>query len=171
MTGKPRYGRIEALANSLLVEAGITAPPVPVEQIVKARGIAIQLKELGEVSGIVVRKDSTIVIGVNKGEAPTRRRFTIAHEFGHALLHRGEEVHFDKAFRFNLRSGASSIEETEANFFAACILMPRHFLETDQAVAQLDAEDPAAVAALARRYHVSPHAMSIRLGNLTAPRR
>jgi len=171
MIGKPRYGRIEALANTLLAESGITTPPVPIEHIVKARGIAIQLKELGDVSGIVVRKDNTIVIGVNKGEAPTRRRFTIAHEFAHALLHRGEEVHFDRAFRFNLRSGASSVEETEANFLAACILMPRRFLEADQAVAQLDAEDPAAVAALARRYNVSPHAMSIRLGNLMASRR
>ena len=41
----------------------------------------------------------------------------------------------------------------EANFFAACILMPRRFLETDPLMAELDVEDAAkTVKALAQRY-------------------
>ena len=167
---RPRYARIEQLVDALLLKAGVTKPPVPVEAIVRAHGIAVHIKELGEVSGVVIRKGSDIAIGANTGEAPTRRRFTIAHEFAHALLHRGEEVHFDKDFRVNLRSGTSAlgvnVEEIEANFFAACLLMPRRFLEADPSAALIDVEDAQAVAKLAKRYNVSPHAMSIRLGNL-----
>ena len=171
IAARPRYARIEQLANSVLIEAGVTGPPVPVEAVVKAHGIAVHLQELGDVSGVVVRKGGAVAIGANKAEAPTRRRFTIAHEFAHALLHRGEEVHFDRDFRVNLRSGASAlgmnVEEIEANFFAACLLMPRRFLEADPAAAMIDVErDPQAVAKLAKRYGVSSHAMSIRLGNL-----
>jgi Zn-dependent peptidase ImmA (M78 family) len=174
ISARPRYTRIEQLANALLVEAGVSDSPVPVDVIVMARGITLQATNLGEVSGLVVRQGKEIVIGVNKKEALTRQRFTIAHELGHALLHHGEEVRFDKDFRINLRSEASGlgvhIEEIEANFFAACLLMPRRFLEADPAAALVDVEDARAVAVLAKRYGVSAHAMSIRLGNLAVRR-
>jgi Zn-dependent peptidase ImmA (M78 family) len=171
---RPRFNRIEQLAESLLLKAGVTVPPVPVERITQAHGIEVRTTDLGEVSGLVVRRGGTIVIGVNKTESPTRRRFTMAHELAHALLHQGEEVHYDRDFRVNLRSGTSSlgvnVEEVEANFFAACLLMPRAFLEADPAAALVDVENAAAVAKLAKRYNVSPHAMSIRLGQLAVRR-
>jgi Zn-dependent peptidase ImmA (M78 family) len=170
---RPRYGRIEQLTDALLTETGITAPPVPIEDITKARGITIRTMDLKEVSGLVVRDGNVTVIGVNKAHALTRRRFTIAHECAHALLHEGKEVRYDKDFRVDFRSGMSSlgvdVEEMEANFFAACILMPRRFLEADPLISELDVEDAApTVKALAARYKVSTQAMSIRLGNLAA---
>ncbi len=170
---RPRYGRIELLTDSLLRDAGIATPPVPIEDIVKARGITVRKMDLKEVSGLVVRDGSVTVIGVNKAHALTRQRFTIAHELAHALLHEGQEVHYDKDFRVDFRSAASSlgveVKEMEANFFAASILMPRRFLEVDPLVADLDLEEAAgAVKALAARYKVSTHAMSIRLGNLAS---
>lgn len=170
---RPRYGRIEQLTDSLLRDAGITTPPVPIEDIVKARGIVVRKMDLKEVSGLVVRDGSVTVIGVNKAHSTTRQRFTIAHELAHALLHEGQEVHYDKDFRVDFRSAASSlgveVKEMEANFFAASILMPRRFLEADPMVADLDLEEAAgAVKALAARYKVSTHAMSIRLGNLAS---
>ena len=110
---------------------------------------------------------------MNKAHALTRRRFTIAHECAHALLHEGREVRYDTDFRVDFRSGMSAlgvdVEEMEANFFAACILMPRRFLEADPLISELDVEDAApTVKALAARYKVSTQAMSIRLGNLAA---
>lgn len=175
MTGtRPRYTRIEQLTDALLVAAGVSAPPVPVDKIVQAQGITIRTTHLGDLSGLVVRKGKETVIGVNKEHALTRRRFTIAHELAHALLHHGEEVRYDRDFRVNLRSEASGlgvdVEEIEANFFAARLLMPRRFLEADPAAAVVDMEDAQAVAALAKRYGVSAHAMSIRLGNLAVRR-
>ena len=168
---RPRYGRIEQLADELLRKGGITGPAVPIDEIARSQRIAVRLMDLKEVSGLVVRNGSATVIGVNKVHAPTRRRFTTAHELAHALLHEGEEVHYDRDYRVDFRSAASSlgvdVKEMEANFFAASILMPRRFLEADPLVADLDLEDAAdAIEMLARRYRVSQHAMSIRLGHL-----
>jgi Zn-dependent peptidase ImmA (M78 family) len=170
---RPRYGRIEQLADTLLSQAGIKAPFVPIEDIVKTRGITIRVMDLKEISGLLVRDSNVTVIGVNKTHPLTRRRFTIAHECAHALLHDGKEVRYDTDFRVDFRSDTSSlgvdVEEMEANFFAACILMPRRFLEADPLICELDVEDAApTVKALAARYKVSTQAMSIRLGNLTA---
>ena len=41
-----------------------------------------------------------IIIGVNKSHHPNRRRFTIAHEIGHLVLHKGEMVHLDSGIAF-----------------------------------------------------------------------
>jgi Zn-dependent peptidase ImmA (M78 family) len=170
---RPRYARIEQLTDSLLREARVPDAPVPIDEIVRGQGIVIRLMDLKEISGLVVRDGTRTVIGVNRDHAPTRRRFTMAHELAHALLHEGQEVRYDQDFRVDFRSGASSlgndVVEMEANFFAASILMPWRFLEADPLVAGLDFEDAeAAVKPLAARYRVSPHAMSIRLGNLSA---
>ena len=168
---RPRYARIEQITDGLLRDAGIAAPHVPIDEIVRARGITILAMDLKEVSGLVVRDGSVTVIGVNKAHPLTRRRFTVAHELAHALLHEGKEVRYDKDFRVDFRSGDSSlgvnVEEMEANFFAASILMPRRFLAADPLMSDLDVEDATVtVKALAARYKVSSHAMSIRLGHL-----
>jgi len=170
---RPRYARIEQLADSLLRDAGIAGPPVRIGDIVRSRGFVVRVMDLKDLSGLVVRDGGATIIGVNKAHALTRRRFTIAHELAHALLHDGQEVHYDKDFRVDFRSAASSlgvdVKEMEANFFAASILMPRRFLEADPMVGDLDLEEAAgAVKTLAVRYKVSPHAMSIRLGNLAS---
>ena len=39
---RPRYGRIEQLTDTLLVQAGVSAPEVPVDRIITARGITIE---------------------------------------------------------------------------------------------------------------------------------
>jgi hypothetical protein len=94
---RPRYGRIEQLTDTLLAEADVTAPPVPVGRIIGIRGITIEPSaSLGDVSGLVLRRGKEIIIGVNKKQAPARQRFTLAHELAHALLHPGKEVRFDK---------------------------------------------------------------------------
>lgn len=152
----------------MLAEAGITRPAVPVDRLVKKAGISLRKADLGEVSGLLVRQASGVVIGVNSAQIPARQRFTIAHEFAHYLLHEGISAHFDRDFKVNFRSAESSeatnVEEIEANFFAASLLMPRHFLDADKAVEHLDSDS--GVATLAKRYQVSRHAMSLRLANV-----
>ena len=173
---RPRYDYIERITDTMLREAGVTDAPVPIEQLIRGQGIIVRLMDLKDVSGLVVRDKEHTVIGVNRAHAHTRRRFTLAHELAHAVLHEGQEVHYDKDFRVDFRSGISSlgveVVEMEANFFAASILMPCRFLEADPLVGELDfeAEDDK-IKKLAARYKVSPHAMSIRLGNLVAPAR
>lgn len=173
---RPRYQVVERTASNLLMRAGVSAPAVPVERLIQAEGIQLRYPDLGKnASGVLVRKDGMMVIGVNRTHPKVRQRFTAAHELGHALLHEGVDVRHDAEFRVNLRSGLSSQgidpEEVEANHFAACLLMPRDFLEADPDAFMVDAEDATAVSALARSYGVSSHAMGLRLAVLASRRR
>lgn len=167
---RARHARIERVVSNLLDEYQVVTPPVPVERIVKAHGIVLQSGDLGDadVSGFLARSLNRTTIGVNATHPKTRQRFTIAHEFAHYLLHEGIVSHIDKAYRVNFRSPASSegtdVEEIEANFFAASILMPKEFLTADDAISALDSDER--VQELANRYRVSGHAMSLRLANL-----
>jgi Zn-dependent peptidase ImmA (M78 family) len=124
--------------------------------------------DLGEVSGLLARSVAKTTIGVNSTHPRTRQRFTVAHEFAHFILHDGITSHVDREYRVNFRSAESSqgtdIEEIEANFFAATILMPREFLDRDEARRALDSDE--LVQELAAKYKVSGHAMSLRLANV-----
>lgn len=165
---RPRYRRIERLVLNLLASNNITTAPVPIEKFVKRQKVSIKYGDLGDVSGLLLREGSLATIGVNSSHPHVRQRFTIAHEFGHFLLHTGIIAHCDRDYRVNYRSEESSqatnVEEIEANFFAATLLMPRPFLDQQDALMALD--DDRAVRVLAHQFDVSGHAMSLRLANI-----
>ena len=170
---RPRYKRIDQKVAELLQKHGVVSPPVPVEEITAGLGAQVALENFkDEISGLLVRRPGSIIIGVNKSQSPTRRRFTIAHEIGHLVMHSGalEAVHIDKNFEVHLRSAASStaedVAEIEANAFAASLLMPRDMVIADVDGEMLDFEDPRLVKRLADRYQVSTQAMTFRLLNL-----
>lgn len=165
---RARYSRIEGITAAILEEHDVRSAPVPIESIVSNYGIALRKGPLGDVSGLLVRDGQDITIGVNSEQVPTRRRFTIAHEFGHFLLHQGISTHVDHDYRVNYRSDLSSlavdVEEIEANFFAATLLMPKNFLDQENAFDALDSDE--GVGRLASKFRVSRHAMSLRLANV-----
>ena len=167
---RPRFSFIVRLTERLLSDRAVTAPPVPVEAIAKAMGCRIVFGPLQNISGILVRSAEGATIGVNERQPPARRRFTIAHELGHLLLHRGDQITYDHEFRVNLRSVESSegrdVEEIEANFFAASLLMPDACLDADPRTAFIHLDDDAAVGALAKTFKVSQQAMTLRLARL-----
>jgi Zn-dependent peptidase ImmA (M78 family) len=98
---------------------------------------------------------SGYVIFVNAGQHEVRRRFTIAHEIAHYLLHRdliGDGTQDDVLYR----SGLSNRVEAQANRLAADILMPRHLIDEVVKSGIASADD---VAELARIFNVSKDAM------------
>ncbi len=165
---RARYTKIENLVSSLLEKHQVDQAPVPVERIVASYGIQLRKGDLEDVSGLIVRAGTSVTIGVNAKQSRKRQRFTIAHEFGHFLLHEGMSSHVDKNYRVNFRSDESSlavdVEEIEANFFAATLLMPKAFLHKANAVDAVDSDR--SVAELAAMFNVSQHAMSLRIGNV-----
>ncbi|UVO28160.1 ImmA/IrrE family metallo-endopeptidase [Bradyrhizobium arachidis] len=170
---RARYAKIDALTSDLLEKYRVRGPAVPVENIARGEGASIMVREFNnEISGLLLRQGGSAIIGVEKKQSPARKRFTIAHELGHLMLHVGREVRFDTAFRINLRSPESStaedVEEIESNAFAAALLMPEPFLRNDTAGFVLDVEDAALVQKLAKRYNVSAQAMTVRLINLSS---
>ena len=96
-------------------------------------------------------------IGVRASEPTQRKRFTVAHEIAHFVLHRNkieEGVYEDVMFR----SGLSSRAETEANQMAADILMPYAL------ISKLIDEGADTLEKIAERLQVSLAALRIRLG-------
>lgn len=168
---RARYNKIDSLIDSLLRKYRIAGPAVPVEKIAEGEGATIVIKDFNnEISGLLLRTGDRAIIAVEKGQATTRRRFTIAHELAHLLLHQGEDLRVDTRFRVNMRSPGSStgedVEEIESNAFAAALLMPEAFLKKDMHNLVLDIDDPAHIQTLAKRYQVSAQAMTLRLVNL-----
>lgn len=160
--------RIRQRVDALLRQNGIGRPPVPVEKIAENLDLEVRYAPYdGDLSGALVRSKGETYIGVNSSDHPNRKRFTIAHELGHFILHKGITLHVDKDFRVNLRDSDSSKGvdpvEMEANRFAAELLMPTRFLVKD--IERLRGVNQAALDSLARNYKVSAHAMRIRLSN------
>ena len=123
------------------------------------------------VSGLLYRDGDHVVIGVNSTHAERRRRFTIAHELGHLVLHKGRPLVVDHV-RINFRdansSTASDLEEIQANAFAAELLMPRDQVITNakKALAGQVANEESVIRDLADGFEVSEQAMEYRLVNL-----
>src|SRR5580704_16876666 len=150
-----RKNDIEREARKLLEANGVTRAPVSVEDIAETLDIDVRYSAgADDVSGALIRNRESVVIAVNSAQHENRQRFTIAHEIGHFLLHKGTRVHFDEDFRINYRnadsSDASQQDEIEANGFAAALLMPETFLRRDWLRLQPEDEDiSAAIQSLA----------------------
>ena len=138
--------------------------PVPIETIIGEVGLKFDREFLDEnVSGFIERQaDGDYRIVVNASHAPTRQRFTAAHELGHYVYHRdllGDGVGDNRAYRADGTTRPNPnirpIHERQANSFAANVLMPRH------ALANVDGES---TTTLAQRFGVSQEAMKICLG-------
>jgi hypothetical protein len=83
-----------------------------------------------EIAGLIDRQARKIAVS---GRFPyLTRRFTAAHEIGHWLLHEDETMHrdlpVDGLSRPNSRRAP---KEVEADFFAACLLMPRNLVRAE----------------------------------------
>ena len=173
-----RKTRLRDIAEKLLVDAKVKAPPVPIDDIIRSQGVEITRKRFDdETSGLIYVDPQTghAVIGLNVSHTKTRQRFTLAHELGHFLLHKRDEggLHVDERdffvrFRDPHSSDGSDREEREANAFAAELLMPSSFLEQDARKLRegLSLSDDTTIRELASKYGVSLQALSFRLVNL-----
>lgn len=149
-----------------IAERFYESAPVDVTALAEALGIAVwEDDELPEnVSGKIIEDpdnagSSGYSIVVRASDAYVRRRFTVAHEIAHFVLHKdriGASLTDDGMYRSNL----STWEEVQANSLAAEILMPKELIL--RYVRQYGPEAPL----LAKFFKVSESAMQIRLRTL-----
>jgi Zn-dependent peptidase ImmA (M78 family) len=146
--------------------------PVDVAKIARELGATIHEEPVEDnVSGFLAWKNGRPVIGVNGSHSQNRKRFTIAHEIGHILLHPQLNLHIDDTFALKLRSDKSrrgeGNDEKEANIFAAELLMPiTRLMEDTKRIGVIDVHDEQRIEQLAKSYKVSTQAMAIRLQQL-----
>jgi Zn-dependent peptidase ImmA (M78 family) len=165
--------RAESLARRARIGAGVADDVnVDITALARRHGADVVVEALGsDVAGMLVREQNRVVIGVNGSDPETRQRFTVAHEIGHLLMHRGRPLLVD-AVRINLRDSRSSMatdgEEIEANSFAAELLMPRDLvlLQFRQAANAGTRSYERLAEDLAEGFGVSRQAMEYRLANL-----
>ena len=148
---------------------GLTAPPVDVAELAGSlcrlrvrRGAdlcAIAGAAPGmHLSGVLL--PATWEIWVRRDESETRRRFTIAHEVGHHLLHSDGVKVLCRPADVDQADDAERAKERQANRFAAELLMPEPLVRERAGRDGPDAD------ALARTFDVSSIAMAYRLVNL-----
>lgn len=169
---------IEQITWRLLFSMGLTETvPVPIEEIAHSLGLPVMSMNLGDgVSGVLVTEGGRSYIGVQKAEAPHRRRYTIGHEIGHHYLkHHHGAVHVDRessitfravSYRTTRSAPGSDPREVEANQFSACLLMPARLVRRE---AEKLSDGPLVdrhLSALAKQFQVSEPAMTIRLQTL-----
>ncbi|PRH09170.1 hypothetical protein C6T60_05935 [Burkholderia multivorans] len=107
-------------------------------------------------------------IAYNGKTRPERQRFTIAHELGHFILHRGQKqsFHCDKQ---SVHTGIATLRDIErdADDFASNLLMPGDLLRDWISNQRIDLH---VLSAIAKRFQVSFEALCIRFIKFTTQR-
>lgn len=143
-----------------LAAAGIGAVPVNVNAAASYLGLQVAEEIMDDdLSGYLEHRNGTWYVGVNALHHRNRRRFTIAHEIAHYVLHRRDASSFHDN-TFARRANSHDRMEQEADRFAAELLMP------EGAVRQSIANGVTSVTALADAFGVSALAMKFRLKKL-----
>ena len=126
-----RNKKLDVSQNGIIDRFQKVLPKKSVDIVAMAREFNCSVEEVpmpAGMSGAIVKEDSSkYQIFVNETESNERKRFTIAHELAHCLLHKkalGDGISENIMFRGKL----SNIFETEANKVAADILMPENRL-------------------------------------------
>ena len=153
----------ELQANHLLRHFRIDSNAVPEEIVGELPRIRVVREDGLPVSGAAHWNGHYWLITVNADEPVFRQRFSVMHEFKHVL------DHTTKDFLYNDRPHQTADEQAErvADYFAACVLMPkvavtRHWCQGQQNIGLL-----------AKTLRVSTAALRYRLDQLglTEPER
>ena len=121
----------EKAALDLLAQFDLQSPPVNPVSIARETGVDVAFvsfegEDAKDISGFYDFEERKIF--VNRDEPALRQTFTVAHELGHQRLH-ADWVATD-AYRVYRRGNQVQDEhETEANTFAANLLIPRFMMD------------------------------------------
>lgn len=157
--GLPDRVEIERRADALRSRLPQQGPPVDVDYLLALLGVT-------DVIVAEIKQDALLVGGplegflmavLNRNSVPVRRRFSLAHEAGHLVLDpdRRSQGYLHPVAARPTRDPL----ERACDYFAACLLMPREWI-------QGAAEVASGTQQLARIFYVSQDAMRIRLREL-----
>jgi hypothetical protein len=119
--------KAEIKASEIIETYGIVSPDhIVLKDIAFDLGVTVVERPLHGAAGSLVQRGTSATIRVPPEERyPERTRFSIAHELGHFLLKHGYSLRFlcpeEAMFDWQQDSG----QESEANFFAGELLLPK----------------------------------------------
>jgi Zn-dependent peptidase ImmA (M78 family) len=157
---KLRTQFIRRAAEGLLRSCRIEAPPVDLKLICEKVGLCYEEVDYfpDDVDALIIPLEDRVVAAVNANQAGSRRRFSLAHELCHHLLHQDrsaleQEITIDSP---PSGSGGSAKDpfEAEADLFAGELLVPLKMLKKHFRPGMTAAE-------LARVFQVSESVVSI----------
>lgn len=160
---KPRYAYARQLARKILNDCRAFAPPVDLKLILAQKGFEyIEVDTfLDNVDALFLRdeSDGKIYAAVNANHHVHRKRFSLAHEFGHILMNHDlnyyrSYITIDDPPTEKTHTDAESAFEKEANVFAGELLVPLDMLKKEFTK---DTDIPR----LSKIFRVSPQVASI----------
>ena len=154
------YALAELQANKIVAVLGVRQFQVVeldwITRLPRVRVVPRPRHEMPNLSGFTQWENGSYLVVINGSDGRTRRRFTLAHEFKHVI-----DMASKKLIYAHLGQGDRSKHdkqiETIANYFAACLLMPKKFVKQAWASGIQDHE------ALAYLFGVSVESMTNRL--------
>lgn len=121
--------RAEYLAANLIEELGICSP-----DHIRIRDIAFKMKAmvieryLSRAAASIVKVGDYATIRISPSDTPERKRFSIAHELGHLIMDHVESIQKVCSDQ-DMMSWYNNDKETQANFFASELLLPKKLVE------------------------------------------
>lgn len=143
-------------ARKLLLKAGVKNAPVSINNLIKFISEEHDLNIFrtnalpSSCDALTANINGKITISCNSSKPVNRQKFSAAHEIGHVYMghvHTGGQIRYD----------SKSPNETEANAFAAELIMPLEVLKKDIAQKLGTIKD------YAKKYAVSEEAMGWRI--------
>lgn len=129
MRETPNTAKAVHEATILLDKYFIESPEeITVEDIAMAQGLLVLEGGLTGAEARLIHNGNKGIIRIKENSIPSRRRFSIAHELGHWVMHKKSNLlDYCKNIEEGVITSKGSLEEIEANAFASELLMPRSF--------------------------------------------
>jgi Zn-dependent peptidase ImmA (M78 family) len=150
-----------SLAEQLLLDLGISHPEhIDLERIARSQGAKIRYRMLNGCEARIVGEKDRAIISIDERVPERRQRFSIGHELGHWMCHRGQCLACQK---MDIGRGGVGTKPKEkvADRYAADLLMPRFLLR--EVVRQRPGLDLGMIEDVVEVFGVSRTAAALRL--------
>jgi Zn-dependent peptidase ImmA (M78 family) len=148
-------------AERLLRSYGVTDPAhIDLEAIAFHQGVLVRERKLDGCEARIVGRGERAIVTLNLQSSPDRRRFSLAHELGHWVHHRGCLAFACQESDIGPGNQSRTSAESVANRFAADLLMPDYLFRPASAKLPLHF---GAIRELSRRFGTSLTATAIRM--------
>lgn len=130
----------ESTAANLIDEFGICSPEhISVRDIAFAKGALVVEERVTGAAASIVKLGEHATIRIPPGDSQERKRFSIAHELGHLLMNHVESIQRVCSDE-DMMNWYQSSQETQANFFASELILPKSLVEKRCDVAEVNFE-------------------------------